>query len=152
MLPFIFWINCKLLSIANTVLHDPHSAQLTKTLSWQNFSQFPLSSLLYQAWTLNPFSLHPNFHLPSLVLARILISDLMKNPLTFIWSSSSSCTCDVQHFSLTYIFIFILFDYYSMNLLHLQLYNDHSNPVLQDFQPITPAHPPTPQNCLFSKP
>ena len=27
--------------------------------------------------------------------------------------------------------------YYSMNLLHLQLYSDHHNPILQDFHPTT---------------
>ena len=32
-----------------------------------------------------------------------------------------------------------------MNLLHLQFYNDHHNPILQEFHPTLPVYLSTPQ-------
>ena len=43
-----------------------------------------------------------------------------------------------------YLFIFIT----QMNLSPLQLYNDHHNPISQDFHPTTQAHPP-PKDLFF---
>ena len=38
-----------------------------------------------------------------------------------------------------------------MNLSHLSLYNDHNNPVSQDFHPVTQAHPLTPIPYLLDQ-
>ena len=43
------------------------------------------------------------------------------------------------------IFLFLFIFITQMNLSHLLLYNDHNNPISQNFHPITQAHPPTPQ-------
>ena len=60
----------------------------------------------------------------------------------------------VTHFFLFfpfYLFIFHSFFITQMNWSHLRFYNDHNNPISQDFHPTAQAHPPPP-NCLLWRP
>ena len=49
-------------------------------------------------------------------------------------------------------FFFSSFFITQMNLSHLWLYNDHHNPISQDFHPTAQAHPPTPQTVSSGDP